>query len=278
MELRDYFSKVEESSNWVSARISTKPQLALVLSGGFDGFIDGMEVTSELSAKDIPNFPTSGAEGHSGRIIFGSYLGTQLVALVGRFHFYEGHEPSDVVFPYFVLRKLGVNICVTTNAVGGINASYKPGDIMLVSDHINFMGVNPLRGIAIQRATNQFTDMTNAYDADLRTLAREVAAKQQLDLKEGVFIATAGPSYETRAEVRALRIMGADAVGMSTVPEVIAANFLGIRVLAFSCIANLAADLHAGGMSHAEVLAAMKGMAPKAVKLLQGVIERLKEI
>ncbi|HPM41293.1 MAG TPA: purine-nucleoside phosphorylase, partial [bacterium] len=173
------------------------------------------------------------------------------------------------------LAALGVGELVTTNAVGGVNASFAPGDIMLVEDHINMMGVNPLVGLAIQRKTDQFTGLTNAYDSKLREIAKSVAANLKIDLKKGVYLATSGPSYETKAEVRAFRQMGADAVGMSTVPEIIAANFLGLRCLTFSCIANPAADLHPGGMNHAEVLAAMNAMAPKMVALLRGVVKEI---
>ncbi len=272
MDFSSYFPRVEEAVSWLEQRISIKPRVVVVLSGGLGAFADGMTDVVEVSAADIPHFPTASAEGHSGKLLFGRKEGVPIVVLQGRYHYYEGHAPQMVVFPYFVLAGLGAQELITTNAVGGVNSDFAPGDIMLVTDHINMMGINPLIGIAIQRATDQFTSMTDAYSAELSEIAREAAKRLKIDLKEGVYLATSGPSYETKAEVAAFRQMGADAVGMSTVPAVIAANFLGLRVLTFSCIANPAADLHEGKMSHQEVLDAMNAMAPKMVALLQGVV------
>ena len=275
MDLSSYFPNVDEAAKWISGRVKVKPRVAVVLSGGLGAFADGLEGREEISSAEVPHFPRARAEGHSGKLVFGTHAGVPVAAMAGRFHFYEGHSPQAVVFPTFVLASLGVKELVTTNAVGGVNASFAPGDIMLVEDHINMMGVNPLVGLAIQRKTDQFTGLTDAYDSKLRETALSVAAALKIDLKRGVYLATSGPSYETKAEVRAFRQMGADAVGMSTVPEIIAANFLGIRCLTFSCIANPAADLHHGGMNHAEVLAAMNAMAPKMVALLRGVVEEI---
>jgi len=273
MDLSSYFPNVDEASAWIRKRIDSEPRIAMVLSGGLDAFVDGMQETKTISSADIPHFPTARAEGHEGKIVFGKYKGVNLAVLQGRYHYYEGHLPQAVVFPYFVLGKLGVKVLITTNAVGGINESFKPGDIMMVTDHINFMGMNPLIGLAIQRDRDQFPGLTNAYDAELQGISRGVAGRLGLDLKEGIYIATTGPSYETRAEITAFRKLGADTVGMSTIPAVITANFLDMRVLTYSCIANPAADLHTGKMCHDEVLQAMKEMAPRMVGLLQGVVE-----
>ncbi|HPQ80387.1 MAG TPA: purine-nucleoside phosphorylase [bacterium] len=275
MDLSNYFQQVDEAANWLSGRVKIKPEIAVVLSGGLGDFADGLSDREEITSSDVPHFPRARAEGHSGKLLFGRHVGVPVVAMVGRFHFYEGHSPQAVVFPCFVLSKLGVKTLVTTNAVGGVNADFAPGDVMLVEDHINMMGMNPLIGLAIQRKTDQFTGLTNAYDGELRAIAEGVATKQGLPIKKGVYLATSGPSYETKAEIRAFRQMGADAVGMSTVPEIIAANFLGMRCLTFSCIANPAADLHAGTMNHAEVLSAMNSLAPKVVSLLRGVVEEI---
>lgn len=275
MDLRTYFPDVDEAADWIRRKAPVAPHVAVVLSGGLGAFAEGLEGKHEIVAADVPHFPRSRAEGHAGKLVFGTCAGVPCVALAGRVHCYEGHAPQAVVFPTFVLAKLGVKALVTTNAVGGVNAGFKPGDIMMVEDHINMMGVNPLIGLAIQRATDQFTSLTDAYDAKLRKIAERVAAAQKLALRRGVYLATSGPSYETKAEVRAFRQMGADAVGMSTVPEIIAANFMGMRCLTFSCIANPAADLHIGTMTHAEVLAAMNAMAPKMVALLRGVVEAI---
>lgn len=277
MDQESYFSHVEEAAEWLRGRISIAPEVIVVLSGGLGGFADGLADSTPISSASIPHFPRARAQGHEGKLIFGRHAGVPLAAMLGRYHYYEGHSPHSIVFPYFVLARLGAKTLITTNAVGGIDSKFCPGDIMMVTDHINMMGMNPLIGIATQRPRDQFTSMTEAYDAGLMDLARKVASKLKVDLKEGIYVATSGPSYETKAEVAAYRKMGAKAVGMSTVPAVIAANFLGLRVLTFSCIANPAADLHGGQMNHDEVLSAMKAMAPKLIKLLYGVVELIGE-
>lgn len=271
-----YFDRVNEAKKYLEGKIMIKPRIMLVLSGGIQEFVEKIEEPITVCAADIPHFPRATAEGHSGKMIFGRINGTPLVAFQGRFHYYEGHKMEDVIFPTFVMNSLGAKTLVVTNATGGINGSFKPGDIMLINDHINFMGVNPLIGIATQRDVDQFTDMTNAYTAKLQVLARDAARDSGVELKEGVYVATSGPSYETKSEVKMLRMLGADAVGMSVIPEVTTANFLKMETLGFSCIANQAADLHPGGMNHHEVLAAMKAMEGKLVKLLLAVVERLK--
>ncbi len=270
-----YFDHVAESSDWIQSRISIQPKVMVVLSGGLDSFLDNISNQESFTSSDIPHFPKSNAQGHAGKIIFGEFNSTPMVILQGRYHYYEGHLPQTIVFPYFVMSELGVKTLITTNAVGGINRDFSPGDIMLVRDHINMMGVNPLIGLAVQRKTDQFTSMTDAYSERLAMLAKKCSQDINLPLKEGVYLATSGPCYETKAEIRAFRGMGADAVGMSTVPAVIAANFLNMNVLSLSCIANPAADLHEGKMTHAEVLNTMNAMAEKVVLLLNAVCEKL---
>ena len=273
MDANGFFEKVNESANWLEKKIPFKPEAVVVLSGGLSKFLDPLTEKIEISSSEIPHFPRAKAEGHSGKIIFGKLGNARLAVLQGRFHYYEGHTPQAVVFPYFVFNKIGARFLVTTNAVGGINKNFKPGDIMMIRDHINFMGINPLIGISVQRPTQQFTSMTDAYSSRLREIATRSAKAAGVELKEGVFIATSGPSYECKAEISAFRQWGADAVGMSTVPEVIAANFLEMKVASFSCIANPASDLHAGTMTHAEVLDAMNKLSGNAVKLLDQFIK-----
>jgi len=272
---KDYFAKVEEAKNYISSKVSLRPDVMLVLSGGLTEFVEKIEEQTVVSAAEIPNFPKATAEGHSGKMIFGKVEGVPIVALQGRFHFYEGHRMADVIFPTFVMNALGAKVLVVTNATGGINEAFKTGDIMMITDHINNMGENPLRALATLRSENQFTDMTDAYSARLHGLAGEAAKAAGVDLKEGVFIATSGPTYETKSEIKMFRVWGADTVGMSVVPEITAANFLSMETLGFSCIANPAADLHEGGMNHHEVLDAMKEMEGRLVKLLIEVVKRL---
>ncbi|MBN1283726.1 MAG: purine-nucleoside phosphorylase [Proteobacteria bacterium] len=272
MDTESYFSRVEEAAAWLRGRASMSPRVVVVLSAGLGSFVGDMEGTSSISSSEIPHFPRAMAEGHEGRLVFGRMKGVPMVAVSGRFHCYEGHSPQSVVFPYFVLTNLGARILITTNAAGGVNRKFRAGDLMIVRDHINMMGINPLVGIAVQRRHDQFTSMNRAYDPALRDIALREARRIRMKLREGVYLAVMGPSYETKAEIAAFRRMGADAIGMSTVPEVIASNFLGLRVLSFSCIANPAADLHEGEMSHAEVLESMQRLSPRAVRLLEGIV------
>ena len=264
----NYFDKVNETASWLKNETNIRPSLVVVLTGGVDGPLNELAEKKEILAKDIPNFPSARAEGHEGKMYFGKLDGKDILLLKGRYHYYEGHTPQQVVFPYFVFRELGVKNMITTNAVGGIRNDLDAGDIMLINDQINCMGCSPLRGIAIQRKENQFTDMTNAYDKQLQQKAKQCAKQMNLDLKEGVYLGTSGPNYETPSEIRMFRNLGADAVGMSTVFEIIACNFLGINVLAFSCIANPSADRHEGEMSHEKVLKAMNASAPKLSELV----------
>lgn len=275
MDFDTFFPKVEEAAAFLRQQISIQPKVLAVLTGGLDEFVQGLEGARTFLSTEVPHFPKSHVEGHAGRIVFGKWKDVPLVVMQGRYHYYEGHTPQAVVFPYFVFEKLGVKAVVTTNAVGGINSSFKPGDIMVVADHINMMGTNPLIGLAVQRKTDQFTGMTDAYDQGLREIAFSVARKEKMDLKIGTYMAVTGPSYETKAEIKAYRQMGADAIGMSTVFEVIACNFLGMKVLTFNCIANPAADLHKGEMHHEEVLQAMTQVQPKLIKILRRVTEEI---
>ncbi len=275
MEYEGFFSKVDEAASFLKQRIKFSPKILIVLTGGVNRFIDGLDEAITFRCVDIPNFPTAKVEGHVGNVVFGKLKDIELVCMQGRCHYYEGHSPQSVIFPYFVFEKIGVKVVITTNAVGGINPSFRPGDIVVVTDHINMMGTNPLIGIAIQRKTDQFTGMTHAYDAQLREIAFAAAKREGITLKTGVYIGVPGPSYETKAEIRAFRQLGADAIGMSTIFEVIACNFLKMRVLTFNCIANPAADLHKGEMHHNEVLKTLSAMQSSLIKLLCSVTEEI---
>lgn len=275
MNIQAYFEQVKTAEKFLRDKTTISPKVVVVLSGGMEGFVAAMTDTVEISAKDIPHFPTTRVEGHSGKLTFGKYDGVPLVAMQGRYHYYEGHTPQDVVFPYFVMNALGATHAITTNAVGGIRDTLNVGDIMIVTDHINMMGTNPLIGLAISRTTNQFTSMQDAYSKELRELAHTVAKADGIALKDGIYLGTSGPSYETPAEIRMFRQMGADSVGMSTVFETIACNFLGMKVLTLNCISNVSADRFVGVMDHNHVIQAMKDMQPKVIKLLQGVVKQL---
>lgn len=267
--------RVKETVEFFKSKGVIPPSILIVMGSGLSSLIDELKVEHNFEYSDVPNFPRSTVEGHAGHIVFGNWKGTQIAVMYGRAHYYEGFEMQEATLPIHALHILGCKTLIVTNASGGINAAFQPGDIMLITDQINFMGMNPLRGIGNINPKNTFPDMTNAYAKNLQQIAIETAKLQETNLKYGVFMAVGGPSYETKAEVRAFRQWGADAVGMSTIPEVIVANYHKMQVLGFSCIANPAADLHPGGMSHAEVVKVMESVQPKLVKLIGGVIERI---
>lgn len=271
---KDWPQYFKEAVEFLKKEVATPPSVLVVLSGGLQRLVDALDGVKRLSATDIPHFPCSTAEGHTGEIAFGQYQQVPVAVMLGRTHYYEGLPMQVITFPVHVLHMFGAKTLLITNAAGGINPTFTPGDLMMIRDHINLMGDNPLRGVSTQ-TKYQFVDMTNAYQTSLQQQMQDVARAQDLNMKEGVYLATPGPSYETPAEIRAFRHMGADAVGMSTVPEVIVANSHRMHVAGISCIANMAADLHPGSMNHAEVLKAVQGAEPKLVQLLLGLIERI---
>lgn len=274
MKLEPYFQKVAEAAAFLSQRVQ-RPKIVVVLSGELGSFADGMRNTQTIASGDVPHFFKSRVEGHQGEMVFGEWGGVPIAVLKGRHHYYEGLTPQEVVFPYFVLRELGCDFLISTNAVGGIRNDLHVGDIMMVQDHINMMGSNPLIGITVQRSKDQFPSMQEVYDLQLMQVASEVAQEQSIELKKGIFLATHGPSYETPAEIHMYRSFGADTVGMSTVFENIAAKYLGIRILTFNIIANPSADRHKGKMSHKEVLETMHKSKDKVVTLLEGVVSEI---
>jgi purine-nucleoside phosphorylase len=231
-----------------------RPTLAMILGSGFQNALSNLEVAQEIAYGQLPEFPTVGVTGHVGKMVFGHFDKTPVLVLKGRVHYYEGHEMSRVTFPVRVLAEFGIRTLLLTNAAGGINKSYRAGDFMILSDHINMMGVNPLRGTS-SLALPQFVDLTDLYDPGLRELLKKAAKRNKMKCHSGVYLAVSGPNYETPAEVRAFRTLGADAVGMSTVPEAIVARQCGVKVAAMSCITNAAAGCEPGALLHQDVLA-----------------------
>jgi len=247
-------AEIAEAATLVLARTDVRPAVGLVLGSGLGGFAETLERRVAIPYGDIPHFPTSTAIGHKGELVLGVSQGVPVAVMSGRVHLYEGYRPDQVVFPVRVLGRLGVKTLVLTNAAGSVNVNYKPGELMVISDHINLMGVNPLIGPNHEQLGPRFFDMSEAYDPALRTIAERACGKAGVTVRHGVYVGVAGPSYETPAEIRAFRTLGADAVGMSTVPEVIAARHMGLRVLAISCITNLAAGVSKKKLDHLEVL------------------------
>ena len=232
-----------------------RPTLAIVLGSGFHHALAELRVEKKITCAQIPGFPKPAVSGHAGELCFGHFGKTPVLVLSGRAHFYEGHPMARVTFAVRALAAFGIRDLLLTNAAGGLNRKFRAGDFMALTDHINFMGANPLRGPGVSDH-NRFVDMTGAYDAGLRRLLFAAGKISKIKLRRGVYLAVSGPSYETPAEIRAFARLGADAVGMSTVPEAIVARQCGLRVAAISCIANLAAGIAPGTLSHADVLAA----------------------
>jgi len=248
------------------------PAAMVVLGSGLSGVVDAMDVSGEMRFGDLPGFAASAVAGHAGKFVFGHLVTTPVLAMMGRLHLYEGHPVDQVVLPVRAAAVLGTKVLIATNAAGSVTADLHVGQTMLIADHINLLGVNPLTGPNLDELGTRFPPMSGAYSPRLNMLAVAAAEELGMDLAEGVYAAVPGPSYETMAEVRALRAMGADAVGMSTVPEVIAAVHAGMEVAGFSLIANVAADV---GHGHADVLAAVGSGTPLLTSLLAAILGRL---
>lgn len=270
----DHFA-AEVTAQFIESRTRLRPRIALVLGSGLGRFADELQISARIPYADIPSFPQSTAIGHEGNLVIGELAGVAVVAMQGRVHLYEGYTAQQVAFPVRVFHALGVKAVILTNAAGGINASYSQGALVAIRDHINLQGQNPLVGPNDDRWGPRFPDMTEAYDAEFRRIAAVAAAEVPVDLVEGVYAAMLGPSYETPAEIRYLRSIGADLVGMSTVPEVIVARHVGMNVLAISCVTNMAAGMSGEKINHDEVLETGERVRGKFLALLRAVLPRI---
>lgn len=275
MSATSYYEQVQSAAGLIRSRSTTVPATAVVLGSGLGGFASSLERAASIPYGDIPNWPVSNVVGHEGRLVVGEVSGRSIAALSGRAHFYEGHDLRTVTFATRVLGALGVKTLILTNAAGGINSGFAPGDLMVIDDHINLLGSSPLVGPNDERFGVRFPDLTNVYSPRLRRLADETAAARGLTLRHGIYAACHGPSYETPAEVRYLRTIGADAVGMSTVPEAIVARHMGIEVLGISCITNFAAGVLPQPLNHDEVIETAKRVRGTFIALLTGVIAQI---
>jgi len=271
----DLFARVERAAKFLSRFFPTRPRIGVVLGSGLGGFAESLDRPAKVPYRRIPGFPVSTVEGHSGQLVAGRSSGVPVAVLAGRLHFYEGYSMDEVTFPIRVLARLGVRVLILTNAAGGIRKDYRQGALVLIRDHINFQGTNPLIGHNDPRLGERFTDMTHAYSARLRAIAREEAKRLGFSLEEDVYAAVTGPSFETPAEIRALRSLGADLVGMSTVPEVIVARQVGLEVLGISCVTNLAAGILDQPITHEEVLETGHRVRDQLSALLHAVIPRI---
>ncbi|MGN0706379.1 MAG: purine-nucleoside phosphorylase [Faecalibacterium sp.] len=253
--MQNLYEKAQQSAQYIRAHMKKQPKIAVVLGSGLGNLTAGFTDTEELPYSEIPNFPVStGVQGHKGALLAGCLDGREVFALEGRFHFYEGYTMKEVCYPFYVLKLLGVEQVILTNAAGGVNRSFEPGVLMLITDYINMMGTNPLIGPNDERFGPRFPDMTEAFDPGLRALAKQTAEDLGIDCREGIYLGFMGPCYETAAEIRAFAGMGADAVGMSTVPDAMVCNYLGMKVLGISCITNMATGIQTVKHSHERVL------------------------
>jgi len=268
-------SRADRAAKFILARTRLRPCVAVVLGSGLGAFADELVGATRVEYARIPGFPVSTVEGHAGRIVIGLSGGVPLAALAGRLHFYEGYSMDEVTFPVRVLARMGIRALVITNAAGGINPSYRRGGLVVIRDHINLQGTNPLIGINDARFGPRFPDMTHAYSDRLRRIACEEGKKLGLDVQDGVYLAVSGPSFETPAEIRAFRALGADLVGMSTVPEVIVARQMGLEVLGISCVTNLAAGILDQPITHQEVLDTGARVRTQFTALLRAVLPRI---
>ena len=269
------FDRIDETASHLRARCGTVPDTAVVLGSGLGDFADRLLDAIATPYADLPHWPVSTVVGHSGRLVIGNVGRRRVAALAGRAHFYEGHDLATVVFGIRVMGRLGVRQVILTNAAGGINTSFAQGALMIIDDHINLIGTNPLVGPNDERLGARFPDMSEVYSSRMRRVADEAAAAAGVPVTHGVYVATHGPSYETPAEIRYFRSIGADAVGMSTVPEAIAARHMGLDVLGISCITNMAAGVLPGPLNHDEVMDTARRVRGSFIALLEGILARL---
>lgn len=264
-----------EAKEAIMQKININPEIAVILGSGLGDFADLLEDAVTILYEDIPHFPTSTVLGHSGELVIGKLKGQKIIAMRGRFHYYEGYEMEQVTFPVRVMKLLGAESLIVTNAAGGINREFIPGDLMLIEDHINNTGTNPLIGSNDENFGPRFTDLTEAYDKFYLKYAKQTANALDIKVQSGVYVANSGPTYETPAEVKMLSILGGDAVGMSTVPEVIIARHMNMRVLGISCISNMAAGILDEQLTHDDVIKTTNSVRSTFLKLLQAILENL---
>lgn len=273
--MKNLLTKIKESSNFIKDKIDFKPQIGLILGSGLGTLADEVENPIIIKYEDIPNFPVSTVEGHEGKLVIGKLEGKNVVAMQGRFHYYEGYTMEEVTFPVRVMKELGVDTIFVTNACGGMNKELYPGALMIINDHINFTGSNPLIGRNFEELGPRFPDMSSAYDKDLINLAKKVSKDLDIETKEGVYVGISGPNYAPRAELRMFRRVGGDTIGMSTVPEVIVAKHTGLKVLGISCVTDMAIADEIESISHDEVVEVANKTRPKFIKLVKGILKEV---
>jgi purine-nucleoside phosphorylase len=272
------WEKVQETKAWLECRVAARPKVGLILGSGLSVTLQALEISHLIPYGEIPHFPKSTAPGHEGALAFGELDKLPVAVLRGRFHFYEGYRTWEITFPIRVLGEVGVKILIVTNAAGGLNPSFEAGEIMAIVDHINLIPENPLRGLDDPRLGDRFPDMSRAYDPELISIAERIALAEGIPLRKGVYVGIPGPSLETPAETRFLRMIGADAVGMSTTPEVIVSRSIGMRVLGISVISNVNRPDCMEPILVEEILECSRRTAPKLSRLLEGIMREMKAL
>lgn len=267
--------RIEKIAAYIKGKVDFVPDVLVILGSGLGSMANEVEDKIVLPYDEIDDFLVSTVEGHEGQFVFGNYRGKKVVMMQGRFHYYEGYSMKEVTLPVYVMRNLGVKNLVVTNACGGVNKDFSPGDLMLIEDHLNFTGNNPLMGQNFDEFGPRFPDMSKVYNRDLMSLAQKIGDEENITLKRGVYAIYTGPSYETPAEIRAYRTLGADAIGMSTVPEAIVANYAGMRVLGVSCITNMASGILDQPLKHDEVIEVSTQVRGSFTTLISRVIEEM---
>ncbi|MDR1650224.1 MAG: purine-nucleoside phosphorylase [Synergistaceae bacterium] len=266
---------VTEALTFIGERAAPRPRVGIILGSGLGSIADAVEHPVVIPYADIPHWPVTTAQGHAGRLVFGELEDVSVAVMQGRVHYYEGYSVEELTFPIRVLGELGISTLFATNASGGINLGYKPGDLVAVYDHINFMGINPLVGRNNEKWGPRFPDMTYVYDREYLEMLESAAMEEKIPIRRGVYIAFSGPSFETPAEIRMARVLGADIVGMSTIPEVLTANHMSVRAAAVSCVANFAAGVKPEKLHHQEVLDSMTRAARSMERLLRAFLRKI---
>lgn len=267
--------KIEEAKQWITTKINEAPSIGLILGSGLGEVAEEIMSSTIIPYEEIPHFPTSTVKGHKGQFVIGTLCGKKVMAMQGRFHYYEGYTMEEVTFPVRVMKSLGVESLVVTNACGGMNEAFRPGDLMVITDHLNMTGTNPLIGPNEEELGPRFPDMSKAYCDSFIELAEQVARKEQIRIQKGVYAGITGPSYMTGAELTMLRHLGADAIGMSTVPEVIVANHAGLKVLGISCITDRASGENLEPLTHEEVIRVANDTKPMFIHFVKEIVREM---
>ena len=273
--MSNLLEKINETTSFLKEKINIEPEIGLILGSGLGTLANEIKNETIIEYENIPNFPVSTVEGHEGRLVIGELEGKKVIAMQGRFHYYEGYSMKDITFPVRIMKSLGIKMLLVTNACGGMDEELYPGALMLINDHINFTGDNPLIGENFDELGPRFPDMSHAYDKDLIDLSKKVGNKSDIELKEGVYAAISGPYYFSRAELRMLRTIGADTIGMSTVPEVIVAKHSGLKVLGISCVTDMAIADEIESIDHEQVVEVANKVKPKFIKLVRGILKEV---